>query len=162
GQEYQDRITEVMWRYYKLGFDRNPEFMPSATMWPESSAQQSKFNILDFGDENARRVDAYKSLVHEAADLEEVLPADRKAAFYQLVQYTVDVGAAMNFGPLNLDRSILYGLQHRASANVYSEQAKLAYQMIQSAIDRYNSLENGRWRGFAGMQGHLPAYQAPY
>jgi hypothetical protein len=161
GAEYRDRITEVMWRYYQLGFDRNPEFMPSATLWPESSVQQSKFNILDFGDENARRVDAYKSLVTEAVRLREALPEDRKAAFYQLVQYTVDVGAALNFEQLNLDRSILYGLQHRASANVYSERSKLAYQMIHSAIDRYNSLENGRWRGFAGMQGHLPAYQPP-
>jgi hypothetical protein len=162
GPAYRDRITELMWRYYKLGFDRNPEFMTSATMWPESSVQQSRFNLLDFGDENARRVDAYKSLVTEADKLGEALPDDRKAAFYQLVQFTIEVGAAMNFEQLDLDRSISYGLQHRASANAYSEQSKLAYQMVQAAIDRYNSLENGRWRGFAGVQGHLPAYQPPY
>ena len=162
GPDYRDRITEVMWRYYQLGFDRNPEFMTSATVWPESPVQQSKFNILDFGDENRRRVAAYQSLVSEAANLMAALPDDRKEAFYQLVQYTVTVGAAMNLGQLNLDRSILYGLQHRASANVYSERSKLAYQMIQSAVDRYNSLENGRWRGFTGMQDRLPAYQPPY
>jgi hypothetical protein len=68
----------------------------------------------------------------------------------------------MNFQQLYLDKSILYGLQHRASANVYSEQSKLAYQAISAARDKYNALENGRWRGFVGMQGNLPAYQAPY
>jgi len=162
GPDYRDRITDVMRRYYKLGFDRNPEFMKSATVWPESSAQQSRFNMLDFGDENARRVDAYKALLGEATKLMAALPDDRKPAFYQLVQYTVEVGAAMNFEQLYLDRSILYGLQHRASANVYSEQSKLAYQMIHAAMERYNSLEDGRWRGFPGMQGQLPAYQAPY
>ncbi|HEU5406503.1 MAG TPA: glycosyl hydrolase 115 family protein, partial [Nitrospira sp.] len=162
GADRGDQVADIMWRYYKLGFDRNPEFMTSATVWPESSVQQSKFNILDFGDENARRVDAYISLTAEAAKLKEALPDDRKAAFYQLVQYTIEVGAAMNFQQLNLDRSILYGLQHRASANVYSDRSKLAYQKILSAIDDYNSLENDRWRGFAGMQAHLPAYQPPY
>ena len=162
GPEYRDRITDVMWRYYRLGFDRNPEFMPSATVWPESSVQQSKFNMLDFGDENARRVGAYRELETEATKVMIALPDDRKAAFFQLVQFTIDVGAAMNFQQLDLDRSILYGLQHRASANIYAEQSKLAYQAMHSAIDRYNALENGRWRGFANMQGHLPAYQAPY
>ncbi len=162
GSTYQDRITDVLWRYYKLGFDRNPEFMTSATVWPESSVQQSKFNILDFGDENARRADAYESLVAEAAKLTEALPDDRKAAFYQLVQYTIDVGAGMNFQQLYLDKSIVYGLQHRASANVYSEQSELGYKMIHSAMDHYNLLENGRWRGFPNMQGRLPAYQPPY
>jgi len=162
GPEYGDQIAEIMWRYYKLGFDRNPEFMTSATMWPQSSVQQSKFNIIDFGDENACRVDAYKALVAEAARLMDELPDDRKAAFYQLVQYTVDVGAAMNFQQLHLDRSIIYGFQHRASANIYSEQSKQAYDSIHAAIDRYNSLGNGRWNGFAGVQGNLPAYQAPY
>lgn len=162
GPEYGGRITEVMWQYYKLGFDRNPEFMTSATVWPETSVQQSEFNIIDYGDENALRVDDYKALVAKTNKLMEELPDDRKAAFYQLVQYTVDVGAAMNFQQLHLDRSILYGLQHRASANVYSEKSRQAYESIHAAIDRYNSLENGRWNGFAGMQGNLPAYQAPY
>lgn len=162
GAEYRDRLTELMWRYYKLGFDRNPEFMTSATVWPETSVQLSKFNMLDFGDENARRVAAYKALVDEAANLMAALPDDRKAAFYQLVQYTVDVGAAMNFQQLNLDKSIQYGLQHRASADSYSEQSRAAYQAIGDAVNKYNALENGRWRGFVGTQGNLPAYQAPY
>ena len=162
GLDYGDRIAEIMWRYYKLGFSRNPEFMTSATVWPETSVQQSKFNIVDFGDENARRVDAYKELKLETAKLMEELPEDRKAAFYQLVQYTVDVGAAMNFQQLHIERSITYGLQHRASANVYSDQSKLAYKTILESNDRYNSLENGRWKGLVGMQGNLPAYQAPY
>jgi hypothetical protein len=68
----------------------------------------------------------------------------------------------MNFQQLDLDKSILYGLQHRATANIYSEQSESAYQQIHSAMDLYNSLENGRWRGFPGMQGRLPAYQPPY
>lgn len=162
GPEYRDRITDLMWRYYKLGFDRNPELMTSATVWPETSVQQSKFNILDFGDENGRRADAYRALAAEAAEIMAALPEDRKAAFYQLVEFTVDVGSAMNVQQLNLDKSIAYGLQHRASANVYSERSKSAYQSIGTAIERYNGLENGRWRGFVGTQSGLPAYQAPY
>jgi len=147
GREQQNAVADIMWRYYKLAFDRNPEFMTWATLWPETSARQTKFNMLDFGDENARRADAYRAISGEADNVMAALPADRKAAFYQLVQYQVVTGTAMNLVPLDIDKAITYGMQRRASANVYAARAKAADQTISAAVRRYNRLENGRWKG---------------
>jgi len=164
GPEHRDEIAGVLWRYYKLAFDKNPEMASFSTTFPESSVQQGKFNILDFGDENARRAGAYKSIMAETARLMEAMPEDRKSAFYELVQYTVDTGGNLSLRQLDLDKSIAYGLQHRASANVYAEEAAQAQEKIAADTQRFNDdLERGKWRYILTDYPHaLPDYEAPY
>lgn len=163
GPEHQNEIAEIMWRYYKLAFDKNPELASFSTTFPESSVQESKFNILDFGDENARRADAYKSIMEESAKLQAAMPDDRKAAFYELVQYTVNTGGNLSLRQLALDKSIVYGLQHRASANAYADAAKTTQEKIAADTRKYNdAVENGKWRGMVTDYPHaLPNYEAP-
>ncbi|MBV9183811.1 MAG: glycosyl hydrolase 115 family protein, partial [Acidobacteria bacterium] len=163
GQTYQEEIASILWRYYKLAFDRNPEFASFSTTFPESSSQESTFNILDFGDENARRTDAYKSILEDSAKLLAVMPDDRKAAFYELVEYTVNTGGNLSMRQLALDKSIVYGLQHRASANVYAEEANRAQEQIAADTRRFNEeVENGKWRGMITDYPHaLPNYEPP-
>jgi len=164
GSQDQDEIAGIMWRYYKLAFDKNPEMASFSTTFPESSVQQGKFNILDFGDENARRAGAYKSMMALAARLMTAMPEDRKSAFYQLVQYTVNTGGNMSLRQLDLDKSIAYGLQHRASANVYAQQAARAQEEIVAGTRWFNDgVENGKWRYMINDYPHaLPNYEAPY
>jgi hypothetical protein len=164
GAEHGGEVADIMWRYYKLAFDKNPELASWSTTFPETSVQQSKLNILDFGDENARRADAYKDIMARSEKLMAELPPDRKAAFYELVQYTVDVGGNMNLRQLDLDKSIAYGLQHRASANVYAEMAGAAQADIEADTRRINqTIENGKWNHIIADYPHpLPNYEAPY
>ena len=163
GPQFQDEIASIMWRYYKLAFDKNPELASFSTTFPESSVQQSSFNILDFGDQNARRAAAYRSIMDESAKLMAAMPQDRKAAFYELVQYTVDTGGNLSLRQLALDKSIAYGLQHRASANAYAERAQAAQQRIAADTRRFNdAVANGKWRGMVTDYPHaLPNYEAP-
>lgn len=164
GADHAEEITGILWNYYKLAFDRNPEFMAWTTVFPETSIQQTKFNMLDFGDENARRAATYKSMVDQSAKLMDALPADRKAAFYQLVQYPVDIAADMNLRQLDLDKSITYGLQHRASANVYAQEAKAAQDDMLARTRYYNEeMAQGKWRHMMGtVPQDLPIYEAPH
>jgi hypothetical protein len=150
GREHQDAITDIMWRYYKLSLERYPELMTFSTMWPQTSTQQTKFNMLDFGDENARRANAFQAIMDEADKVMAALPEDRKSAFYQLIQYQVLTGGTMNLIPLNRDKSIVYALQKRASDNLYSEKAEAAVKLQEKADRRYGEIENGRWKGFVG------------
>jgi hypothetical protein len=106
GAQYRDQIASIMWRYYKLAFDKNPEMASFSTTFPESSVRQSGFDILDFGDENARRAAAYRSIMADSAKLMAAMPQDRKAAFYELVQYTVATGGNLSLRQLALDKSI--------------------------------------------------------
>jgi hypothetical protein len=62
----------------------------------------------------------------EAKKLMAAMPADRKPAFFQLVQYPVDAAGNTNIRQLALDKTITYGLQRRESANSYAAEAKRA------------------------------------
>ncbi len=163
GLEHRDAIARILWQYYKLSFDRNPEFMTGSTTFPETSVQQSKFNMLDFGDENARRAAAFQAMMDETAKIMAAMPEDRKAAFYELVQYTVNTGANLNLRQLDLDKAIAYGLQNRASANVYAEKAAAAQENIAADTRAFNkTIENGKWDGIIQDYPHpLPNYEAP-
>ena len=163
GAAHGDEVADIMWRYYKLSFGRNPEFMAFTTTFPETAVQQTRFNMLDFGDENARRANAYKDIMSRAERLMAALPPDRKSAFYQLVQFSVDVGGAMNLKQLDLDKAVTYGLQHRASADIYAEEAAKAHDKIVASVNRYNSgIEGGKWNGFViDYPQNLPSYEPP-
>ncbi|HVW19690.1 MAG TPA: glycosyl hydrolase 115 family protein [Opitutaceae bacterium] len=156
-------IADLLGRYYQLSFDRQAEFMAWTEVFPESSVAQTKFNAVAFGDENARRAAAYRALMGEAKAIMASLPADRRDAFYELVRYPVDIAGDLNLRQLDLDKSILYGLQHRASATVYGEEA-LAAQADALADTRYydERLAGGKWRGWMDARHKdLPVFETP-
>ncbi|MGH7995844.1 MAG: glycosyl hydrolase 115 family protein [Opitutaceae bacterium] len=159
-----DAITDVLWRYYRLAFDRNPEFMGWTQVFPETPVRQTKFNMVAFGDENARRGAAYRRIMDEARSLMAALPSDRKAAFYELVEYPVDIAGNLNLRQLDLDKSIAYGLQHRASANVYAGKALAAHLANLAATRYYNGkLAGGKWKGWMDTTYQdLPMYETPH
>jgi hypothetical protein len=155
--------ADIMWRYYKLAFDRNPEFMGFNTTFPETPVQQTRYNLSDFGDENARRADAYSSLIERSKKLMASLPKDRQAAFYELVDFTVNMGGDMNLQQLALDKSIAYGLQRRVSANTYARAAQDAHESLRENVRRYNEVNaSGKWRGMVPeVPQFLPNYYPP-
>lgn len=163
GPTQGEQTADVMGRYYKLAFDRNPEFMGFNTTFPETPVQQTRFNLTDFGDENARRAQAYQSIMAQSKSLMAALPADRKAAFFELVDYTVNTGGNMNLQQLALDKSIAYGLQRRTSANAYGQAAGQAHRAIVENVRRYNQDNaGGKWNGIAtDYPQSLPNYLPP-
>jgi hypothetical protein len=157
-------IADMLWRYYDLAFARNPEFMGWSNAFPETAVHQTEFSIESYGDENARRTEAYRDLMARAKALMASLPADQKAAFFQLVQYPVNAAGATNIRQLSLDKSIAYGLQRRLSANDYAAAAGAAQKQIDADAKYYNdTMANGKWRGMMGIHPHeLPVYDAPH
>ncbi len=93
-----DAITDVMLRYYQLAFSRKPEFMGFNGHYPTTAPRQTDYDMLDFGDENERRLDAYGDLVDAVTDIAAKLPKDRQDAFFELVRYPVEAAAEMNAG----------------------------------------------------------------
>ena len=163
GKAEGPRAAEVLWHYYKLAFDRNPEFMGFNTTFPQTAVQPTRFNITDFGDENARRADAYKTIMAQSKSVLSALPPDRKSAFYELIDFTVNTGGAMSLQQLALDKSITYGLQRRASANAYGQEAGAAHRMIGENVRHYNQdVEGGKWNHLTtDLPQTLPNYLPP-
>jgi hypothetical protein len=158
------RIADLLWRQYDLAFTRNPEYMAWTRTKPATPIRQTEFSVTDFGDENGRRLAAYQALKTGAAAIATTMPADRRDAFYELVQFPIDMAAAMNARQLNLDKSTAYAMQRRASANVYGSRVAEAQAEIDAGGKRYNEqIAGGKWRYMMGMQPHgLAVYQRPF
>lgn len=159
-----DRIAGILWEYYRLAFDRAPEFMAWTEVFPETSVRQTEFNLLDFGDENERRASAYRALMAQVRELMVTLPADRQAAFFELVGYQVMGAANLNLRQLALDKTIAYGLQRRASANLHAAEIPAAQERIAADCRYFNEeIAGGKWRHFVSPVPHpLPLYELPH
>jgi hypothetical protein len=163
GPEHADAIAAVMWRYYDLAFERRPEFMGFNETYPTTVLRPTEFNSLAYGDENARRADAYRAIAQQADSLMRALPKDRQDGFTELVQYPVEAAAEINERALATDKAIAYGLQRRASANLYSQRATAAQARLFEGERAYNDgVAAGKWRGMMSIAPHrLPVFAAP-
>lgn len=164
GDATADPIADILWRQYDLAFDRNPEFMAFTRTLPATPVRQTDFNMNEFGDENARRISAYTKLDQEVAGLAARTASDRKDAFYEMVQFPVNVASAFNRRQLNLDKAIGYAMQRRASANDYGAAVEKAQADIDAAGRKFNEeIAGGKWRYMMGMKPHgLAVYQNPF
>ncbi len=163
GARHAGAVADILWRYYDLAFSRKPEFMGFNGHYPTTAPRQTDYDMLNFGDENARRMDAYADLMDAVAVLAKTLPRDRQDAFYELVQYPVEASAEINARVLNLDKAIAYGLQRRASANIYAALARRAEVALKEGETFYNeTLAGGKWRGMMDIApARLPLYAEP-
>jgi hypothetical protein len=161
GATQASEIAAIMMRYYDLAFERRPEFMGWDQTEPTTPVRTSAYVASD-GEEAQRRIAAYADLVARAEKVAAALPADRQDAFFQLVLYPVRGAANLNTRILKLDLSTLYAHEGRASANMYSEQAKAAQEQIVQETARYNGILNGKWRFMMNYASRgLPVFDEP-
>ncbi len=163
GEDHADAVASILWRNYDLAFTRNPEFMGWTHTLPATPPHQTEFNMTNFGDENARRQAAYRALVTDADVLNKNMPKDRKDAFYELVRYPVGAAADINLRQLNLDKTVAYAYQQRASANDYAAAVEKAQHDIDASTGYYNTkMAGGKWKNMMGQAPHgLPIYHQP-
>lgn len=163
GPDHAAMITDILWRYYDLANLRRPESMGWNETYPTTVVRQTAFNMLAYGDENARRMAAYRTIQADAEKLAHAIPADRQDAYFELVLYPVTAAAAINERALSLDKAIAYGLQRRASADLYADAASAAAGRIKKITTAYNStLAQGKWRGMMDAAPHkLPVFAEP-
>jgi hypothetical protein len=161
GAEQADEIAGIMMHFYDLAFERRPEFMGWDQTEPTTPTRTSAYVQSD-GEEAQHRLALYGDLVARAEKVAAALPADRQDAFFQMVLYPVRSAASLNTRILTLDLSSLYAQQGRASANLYSEQAKAAHARIVEETARYNAMMNGKWRFMMDMAPRrLPVFDVP-
>lgn len=154
-------IADIMMRYYALAFERKPEFMGWGQVEPVTPNRQTDYVQSD-GEEAQTRLAAYDQLRSRAEKVAALLPADRRAAFFELVLYPVRASASLNERILVLDLAGLYARQGRASANFYVERARRAEARLVKDTKDYNSLADGKWRGMMDLAPRgLPVFAEP-
>jgi hypothetical protein len=163
GSKNAGEVTNVLWKYYQLAFERKPEFMGWSQTEPNTPVHFTDYNHQYYGDQAQQRADAYTKLEQEVKTMKASVPASKQDAYFQLVYYPVVATSLMNKKFLYRDKAFLYARQGRISARNYDSLSRAAYQGIINETDYYNTkLSGGKWANIMSMKPRgLAVYQAP-
>lgn len=161
GAAHAGEVAAIMLEYYRLAWERRPEFMGWSQTEPTRQVRTTEY-LRTGGGEAERRLAAYRDLVHRAEGLNDTLPASLHDAYFQLVLYLVRSSASLNERILKLDLAADYARQQRPSSNLYVRQAEAAHARLVADAARYNGLSNGKWAHFMDIAPRrLPVFAEP-
>ena len=149
GPAHAREIAELVTRYSQLAARRKPELVDadSFKLGPNTGA------VLD-GGEFGTMVAEWQSLERDMLKVKAKLPKDQRDSYFQLVEHPT---AALS----NLYR-LYYAVawnrrlakENDARANIFADQAALAFRRDQQISDRYNAIHGGKWDGMM-LQTHI-------
>jgi hypothetical protein len=156
-------IQQILNNYYRLAWERRPEFMGWSQTEPTTPTQNTAYNHFAYGDEAQRRINSYHALQNQVEKLFKDPNLPNKDAFYELVYYPVKGASLMNQKFLYQDKALYYGQQNRLVAKDYEAMSKQAYDGIVTETYYYNDqLAGGKWKNIMSMNPrNLPVYKEP-
>ncbi|MGH8854519.1 MAG: glycosyl hydrolase 115 family protein [Telluria sp.] len=161
GAAHGQEIAAIKGEYYRLAWERRPEFMGWSQTEPTRPVRSTDY-LSGGGEEAEQRLARYAALVRRAEALEQRLPAALRDAYFQLVLYPVRSSANLNRRILKLDLAGEYARQQRPSPALYTRQAKQAHAALVQDAATYNSLGNGKWANFMDIAPRrLPVFAEP-
>ncbi|RZA32749.1 MAG: hypothetical protein EOP92_24450 [Lysobacteraceae bacterium] len=161
GAQHGEEIAAIQLEYYRLAWERRPEFMGWSQTEPTRPVRTTDY-VRSGGDEAERRLARYAALVARAEALEQRLPSALREAYFQLVLYPVRSSANLNKRILKLDLAGEYALQGRPSSNFYASQAKEAHAALVLDAAAYNALGEGKWAHMMDIAPRrLPVFAEP-
>ncbi|WP_157542287.1 glycosyl hydrolase 115 family protein [Mucilaginibacter aquatilis] len=164
GRDQQMEISQLMWQYYNLAFERKPEFMGWSQTEPTTQTKLTAYSHNNYGDQAQQRINAYGNLQNRVGKVRTEIAERLQNAFYELVQYPLTGAALMNKKFLYHDKAVLYASEGRISAGDYKRLSEDAYKQIMKETDYYNNqLAQGKWKGMMSMQPRsLPVFNLPH
>ena len=134
GSDHAAEIADLVTEYTKFNARRKPEQLEPDT-----------FSFLRF-DEADHVFDAWKALTDRAERINQELPEDRRAAYFELVLYPLKASAIVNELYITAGRNHLYATQGRVTTNDLANQARDLFAEDAQLSDEYNhKLLNGKW-----------------
>ena len=116
------------------------------------------FSQTAYGDEAAVRIHRYESLFEKGNSLYAGLPAEEKAAFYQLALMRIHAGYFTNLAYYYGDRStLMYERGNMQAAALYTEKSRQFEDARRQMILYYNTvMSDGKWKGIVNPEGYPP------
>ncbi|MFL6335552.1 MAG: glycosyl hydrolase 115 family protein [Pyrinomonadaceae bacterium] len=134
GPEHAAEIAEVVAKYTKYNGRRKPELLEPGT-----------YSLVNYR-EAETVVSSYQTLAREAERLYDLMPAEKRDAFFQLVLYPVKACAVVNEMYVTVGRNRMYAVQGRASTNELAERARELFREDERLARYYNEqLAGGKW-----------------
>ncbi|MRT93204.1 glycosyl hydrolase 115 family protein [Ancylomarina sp. 16SWW S1-10-2] len=163
GEQNANSVTELMYEYNRLAFQRRPEFMDWSRVEPVTKSGDTELNQIHYGDEVSSRIEDYQKLMDASEDLKTNIAPNRKDAFYELVTYPVIGAASLNHKWLYSYKNKFAAQQGRKSAAYFGQKSMEAFQQIQKETQYFNNkLQNGKWNYIMSMSPrNLPVFSTP-
>jgi len=140
GEKYEKQFQNILDHYYRLAWDRKPEYMGYEFEW--DSEENSRLHDTDFSFETGtaqKRLVEYQNICFDYETIEREVSENLRPALFELLGYSVLSAYQMN-------RKFLYAQANHETGNAsYAAQSRDANEQLQDLIDRYHSLFGGKW-----------------
>jgi hypothetical protein len=137
GNGFADDIADVVSKYAKYNGRRKPELVDAQTY---SVVNYREFETV---------VDDWDALAKRAQAISDKLPAEKRAAFYELVLFPVKACAQLNEMYFAAAKNNLYAAQGRASANEFAGMTRYLFAVETNLFDEFNQkFMGGKWNHF--------------
>ena len=140
GEKYEIQFQNILDHYYRLAWDRKPEYMGYEFEW--DSEENSRLHDTDFSFETGtaqKRLVEYQNICFDYETIERGVSENLRPALFELLGYSVLSAYQMN-------RKFLYAQANHETGEVsYAAQSRDANEQLQNLIDRYHRLLGGKW-----------------
>ena len=155
GKEYKSMFQFILDNYYRLAWDRKPEFMGYEMEW--DSREYSRLYDTDFSFETGsaqKRLVDYQNICTVYDAIESGVSAELVPALFELLGYSVHSAYQMN-------RKFLYAQANHETGNVlYADMCRNANEELNNLLVRYNTMLDGKWDQM--ISEITPGYEALY
>jgi hypothetical protein len=138
GEKNATDLLAVMNEYYRLAYIRKPEFMGNTRTEERDPAWKEVKDLPWTETEILERIAQYKTIDEKVQQISKTIPEEKRAVWFQLVEYPVRAAANMNY-------KHLYAQLARHS-KIDWEKSDDAHDKIVKLTEKYNSLADGKWR----------------
>ena len=140
GEQHLPTFQYILDHYYRLAWDRKPEFMGYEMEW--DTPEYSRLYDTDFSFQTGtaqKRLVEYQDICFAYDAIERAVKAEQRPALFEMLGYAVHSAYQMN-------RKFLYAQANHETGNVsHAQQSREAYEELNRLITRYHSLLDGKW-----------------
>ncbi len=155
GGKYLPAFQFILDHYYRLAWDRKPEFMGYEMEW--DTPEYARLYDTDFSFQTGtaqKRLVEYQDICFAYDAVERGISPELRPALFEMLGYSVHSSYQMN-------RKFLYAqANHETGSISYAEQSRNAYDEIEKLIERYNTQLDGKWNQMISEV--TPGYTALY
>ena len=161
GEKYLPTFQFILDNYYRLAWDRKPEFMGYEIEW--DTPENSRLHDSDFSFQTGtaqKRLTDYQDICFAYDAIERELSAELRPALFGMLGYAVHSACQMN-------RKFLYAQRNHETGNaIYAELSKEACRKIKQLLECYNTQLGGKWNqmmsevppGYTALYQKMPTY----
>ena len=155
GEKHLPLFQYILDNYYRLAWDRKPEFMGYEMEW--DSPDYARLYDTDFSFRTGtaqKRLTDYQDICFAYDAIERELSPEQSPALFEMLGYALHSAYQMN-------RKFLYAqANHETGNSSYASQSKDACREIDRLLERYNTQLDGKWNQMISEV--TPGYTAQY